>query len=200
MRGALLREPGLGVVDELLRLRGLAEDLPDRQRRVLPRDAVVLLPGWLRDDRGDLGQRRVLLVGQTRVQPDDQVRGQLGDLLVGDPVGLVEQRRLGRPAERRLGPGEDAAVDVEEVAGRDRDLSASCSLRPTSTTRWGSAVISVLPYLCSIVTGYAPAAADGASDAGPKAGADGAGEPQAVVPRVRARARAAPQRSRRAGV
>src|SRR4051794_39381140 len=60
---------------------------------------------------------------------------------------------------------------------------ASCSLRPTSTTRWGSAVISVLPYLCSIVTGYAPAAADGASDAGPEAGADGAGEPQAVAPR-----------------
>src|SRR4051812_18146188 len=77
---------------------------------------------------------------------------------------------------------------------------ASCSLRPTSTTRWGSAVISVLPYLCSIVTGYAPAAADGAPDAGPEAGADGAGEPQAVAPRVRARARAAPQHSRRAGV
>jgi hypothetical protein len=58
----------------------------------------------------------------------------------------------------------------------------------------------VLPYLCSIVTGYAPAVADGAFDAGPEAGADGAGEPQAVAPRARARARAAPQRSRRAGV
>jgi hypothetical protein len=31
--------------------------------------------------------------------------------------------------------------------------SASCSLRPTVTTRAGRSAISVIPYLCSMVTG-----------------------------------------------
>lgn len=62
-------------------------------------------------------------------------------------------------AHGQTAPGYSPNHSVVATGTTPSASSASCSTRPTTTTRFGSAVISVVPYLCSIDTGKADVSA-----------------------------------------
>ena len=75
------RRSGLDVGDELVGLVGAAQRLADDPGLVVPRHPVVDDVLGLGDGGGDLAELVVLGLGQARVDREDQVGPQRGDLL-----------------------------------------------------------------------------------------------------------------------
>src|SRR5690349_19485541 len=95
-------------------------------------------------------------------------------------------------AQGQISPGFSPNHLVVATGTTPRASRASCSVSPTTTTRWGTLVISVVPYLCSMLTGNAalPAELDAAEAAGALS------SPQAAT-RASAAVATAPPKARR---
>ncbi len=123
--GLRRREPGLDVLDQLLGLGLLAERPADDLGLPLPRDAVVRVLLGLGHHRGDLRQGLVLVLRQPRVQGEDQVRGERGDLLhLRSRAGVLQYGRKGAAAQLAGGPGADGTrVPAQPLGRADRHLA-----------------------------------------------------------------------------
>ena len=119
-------DPLLEVGDEILALLLLADGLGLDLDVLAPRGA----PGGLAlregDGRGDLGELVVLFLVESGVAGEDDVGLRVGDGLVVDAVGLVEQdRRLvtggAQVVELVLHPGQDVGAAEVGLGHADRD-------------------------------------------------------------------------------
>ena len=81
-------------------------------------------------------------------------------------------------AQGQMAPGFSPNHSVVATGTTPSDSSASCSTRPTTTIRWGSAGMVVVPNLCAIETGKA-------SEAALDEGADGSDPPPQAASRSR---------------
>ena len=147
----------LHVVDELLHLLGLADGAGDVHRHLVPGRAVVGVLARLRHGRRDLREQLVVLLGEAGVLADDQVGAQRGDLLDLDAVGVLEHlgqlrvTELVGPPTGRCSPARRRTTWSPPTGTIPSASRASCSVRPTQTTRVGAFSSVVSPYLCAIV-------------------------------------------------
>ena len=141
---------------------GAAEGLADDLDAVLPRGA----PGGARVGHGrrDLGELVVVLLGDARVDAEDEVGLGRRDLLDRDAGGVVVAGDLGvgvelgdagvEPVGRALRVA--APGDLRGADGRTpRETTTSASFQPTVATRLGSALTVVSPKACLTVVGNA---------------------------------------------
>jgi hypothetical protein len=100
------------------------ERLADRRRLLLPRHPEVDVVAALRHRGRDLRERRVVLLGDTRVDAEDEVRAQRGDLLELQLLG-ADQLRV-RPRRPRAVRDVDPALELPRPDGlhahREREV------------------------------------------------------------------------------
>ena len=143
---------GLSTSSAAFALRPTA--LPVISGLLLPAGAVVDLALGLGDDRGDLGERVVLLLGHAGVDGEDQVRALGGDLLDLQAVGVGQDGR--RPSRCRARPsptGRSRRGACRTTRSWPRERRPARAARPARAGRRrrrasGSDSIVVEPYLC----------------------------------------------------
>ena len=122
--GARRREVVLDLGDERAGLLLPSDDTSDGARQLVPGNAVVDVAGGLRDRGRDLRQRRVVVLGEARVQREDDVGPERGDALVVDRAGFADDfgRRATEHGELVLSPRpRGRRVTAEPLGHADRD-------------------------------------------------------------------------------
>ena len=175
----------LGLVDELLRLLGLPDGLAGDQLSPPARRSRSRPCPW--------AARRSARASRAGRTPSGSARSRSPMIRSGRcaatfsicvPSVLVSTTGFGASpsssvAHGKIAPGCLPNHSVVATGTTPSASSASCSRRPTTTTRLGCFSIVVEPYLCSIVTGKAPGSACGGRGGGGGRGGSSS-EPQAA--------------------